>query len=275
MSLTVAMTLLAYFFLSYILPFARDIKWIENTSSSYYEAYSWIEDAMYFIKTRTDLTQEYSTTSSASAWYSFSTTSSWNIIPTPSKWNSEYDSNFDRISYNEPLQLEVWKLWSISWSNVRFYFKVPSISSNKTLSWWTTPVINWILSSATNSLISTWSYITANDINTNNWTIAFTFDTKVWAKLDNTAQTFQWFYTDNCTWSKCSLKISIISDLTLSTVWTLLPYLEYKIDFGSTMAPLRYTKIDSKWQSYWFSRDLDVSVSQQTVNQAFDFAVFQ
>ena len=43
-------SILAMSILSYIIPFARDVKGIENSVGAYYEANSGVENAMYFLK---------------------------------------------------------------------------------------------------------------------------------------------------------------------------------------------------------------------------------
>lgn len=289
MWLVILITLSAYVLLAYMVPFSKNVKWIENASNAYYQASSWIEQALYFVKKdRSVLTTEtWSNMPTTAIWNSFFTTSRWTRIPLSWYWNSEFNSWFNQISQSEPIQLEVWN-WMISdWWNVKFIFRVPDLNNwASTLSlswWWTMPVINWILSSQTDSLIASWSYISADNIwksNCDIWSspscsIQLNSST-LWVKLDWTPQDFSNFYWTNCTWTNsCTLKMSVVNDLVLTPSNTQVPYLEYKIDFWTNSVPDRYTRINSSWKSYWFQKDIEVKVPQQTVNQAFDFTVFQ
>lgn len=285
--LVALLILVALVILSFIIPFSRNIKWIENTTIAYYNWYSWIEHWLYYInKIRTNLTTEsWSTNISNGSWYKFNTFSSGTIIPQPWYWNSEFDKDYNIISISEPIQLEIGRNIIPDWSKVEFIFKVPNfdndIATSEILSWNTTPIINWILSAQNDTLIASWSYINASDVKSSNCStncsIKLTENNfKNWFTIDWIWQTFSEFYWNNCrsSWSWCTLKMSVINDLVLTT-WNQIPYLEYKINFGWYNVPDRYFRITSFWLSKWFQKKLDVRVSQQTVNTAFDFTVFQ
>lgn len=287
MWLVLLMTLTAFVILSYMVPFSRSVKWIENASNSYYVSYSWIEKALYYIKTRSNISSEtWSTMPATAVWYSYNTFSSWGTIPLTWSWNSEYDKDYNTISPTEPLQIQVWS-WYLTnpWSWIQFYFRVPdldgdSFANDETLSWNTLPIINWMLSSENDTLIASWTYIDANGIKKANcsWTCDWKIDWQAWLVLSWSAQNFdQTYYNNNCwTNSWCSLKFSIINPLELNDASsTKLPYLEYKITWLSSNFPDRYTKIKSSWKSYWFQKNLEVKIPQQTVNQALDFTIFQ
>jgi hypothetical protein len=68
--------------------------------------------------------------------------------------------------------------------------------------------------------------------------------------------------------------MSVVNNLSLST-WKKIPYIEYKINFNSVSVPERYTRIEASGQSYGFRKKIEVQIPQQTLNQAFDFTVFQ
>lgn len=288
MWLVLLMTLTAFVILSYMVPFSRSVKWIENASNSYYVSYSWIEKALYYIKIRSNISSEtWSTMPATAVWYSYNTFSSWGTIPLTWSWNSEYDKDYNTISLTEPLQIQVWS-WYLTnpWSWIQFYFRVPNLDNNtsttETLSWTTLPIINWMLSSENDTLIASWTYLIASNIKNS---IITTWDTlfnstspfRFWSTLSWSSMEFQTFYTSNCwVWSWCSLKFSIINPLELNDASsTKLPYLEYKITWLSSNFPDRYTKIKSSWKSYWFQKNLEVKIPQQTVNQALDFTIFQ
>jgi hypothetical protein len=38
---------------------------------------------------------------------------------------------------------------------------------------------------------------------------------------------------------------------------------------------LRHAVIETQWKTFGFRKDLDISVPQQTISEAFDFTVFQ
>lgn len=287
MWIVLLMTLTVYVLLDYIIPYSKNIKWVENSTNSYYQSYAWIEKWLFFIKNRPKLvTESWSIMPSTQTWYSFETISSWTIIPITWEWNSDYNKDYNKIYQWSPIQLEVWwkstQIWDIDWSttwwNVFFIFKIPDIANwnYSTLSGWNLPVINWILSADNNILISTWSYIKANEINwyssSNRWEIAF----KQWKDLYWNLTNFQTFHDWYCNWvnSWCTLKMSILNKL-ITNDWRILPYLEYKISFWTQKLPSRYTTIKSSWKSYWFQKNLEVKIPQQTTSEALDFTVFQ
>lgn len=279
MVLVLLITLVVYVILSFIMPFARNIKWIENTTIAYYNWYKWIEYWLLHIKNRWNnlTTESWRTNISNGSWYKFNTFSSGSIIPQPWYWNSEFNKDYNIISLNEPIQLEIWNNMVSDWWNVNFYFKLPV---SWTLSWNTIPIINWMLSAQNDTLIASWSYITVNDIKsydcTSSCSIKLTDNNfKNWVTLDWIWQEFKDFYSSSCwTNSWCTLKMSVVNDLIL-TNWNQIPYLEYKIDFDSYNVPDRYSRITSYWLSKWFQRKLEVKIPQTTVNSAFDFTVFQ
>ncbi len=49
MWLVLISSLFAYTILEYMIPFSKNIKWIENSSKSYYQANNWIEMGLYFF----------------------------------------------------------------------------------------------------------------------------------------------------------------------------------------------------------------------------------
>lgn len=281
--LVLVMSLLVLYIIEYMIPYSKNVKWIENSSNAFYQAENSIEDAMLFFKDRSNITEEENKDfTSNKVDYKYSTTSSWNTIPSAWEWNSEYDKDFNTISQWNPIQLKVWNWINVDWDNSdnKIYFKIPDIWKTETLSWWTLPIINWQLSSDTNNntLNASWSYITANEIDYDEDDLEIY--NRQWINLYWSGWSdfvFNKYYEDNCidSWSWCTLKMSIINELEL-TDWTPVPYLEYKFDLvSSKKIPLRYSRIKSSWKSYGFQKELEVKVSQQTTNEAFDFTVFQ
>jgi hypothetical protein len=72
----------------------------------------------------------------------------------------------------------------------------------------------------------------------------------------------------------CILKLSVVNKLE-TIAGTSVPYIEWYIDFGSKKVPLRNARIETQGKTYGFRKDLEVSVPQQTISEAFDFTVFQ
>lgn len=281
MILTTIMLLVAYNLLEMIIPFAKNTKWIENSSNAYYQSYAWVEESINFIAKHPVWSSTWKTMPWTATWYSITMISSWNIIPQAWKWNSEYNKDWNRIAPGEPIQLYV-KNW-IDWGNTKFYFKIPSLTwSTLTISWWISPLINWQISgswytlnaSGTTDMINTWSI---NDSSSSLTSISL-WD-KYWLDLTWTwTHIFKDVYTapdklDNCN-NICALKLSIINKLFTDT-WNPLPYLEYKIDFWSTSVPQQYVDINTDWKSYWFKKTINTKYRVDTTSEAFDFTVFQ
>ena len=71
-----------------------------------------------------------------------------------------------------------------------------------------------------------------------------------------------------------------VNNLELNSDNVVVPYLEWQMQLDSGMdldnnIPLRYTRIESGGKSIWYKKELDIRVPTKTVNQAFDFTVFQ
>ncbi len=279
MWLVLITSLLAFTILEFIIPFSKDIKWIENSTKSYYQANNWIETGLYFFSNRTDANARGDSwkTYNSNYDYSFSTFSSWSTIPPLWKWVSPIDSNMDIISLTEPIQLSVWYWFITNINQLNIDFRVPDFDKDwlflQTLDWTTNSALNWQLSSENDTLNSIpASIFTSNNINW--WNIQFSWlnGKKV---SDSSTVSFSTFFTDNnChTTSKCILKISVINDLKSSS--KIIPFLEWNMTSGSNIVPLRYSIIESSGKSFWFTKSLKIKVPQETVSQAFDFTVFQ
>ncbi len=308
MWIVLVISLTAYNILEYIIPFSREIKWVENSAKSYYLANSWIEEWLYYVSERDDIDEKDENWKSYSGSVSnkYNTFSSWAILPQLWEGNSDYDDDDDdwwwvdhnrnTISQWNPIQLSIWNEYLKDVSDFKIAFRTPDLDKGvnevtwynpETLSWWTNLVIiNWQLSSLVNTLNASGWLLKVNDIldsskkdfnndasnlfdNVFKW---FDLNWNDWIKLKD-------FYTNNCTWTNswCTLKFSIVNDLILKNTNNVrLPYLEWKIKVSNWKTlPLRYTKIESKWKSMWYKKELNIKVPRRTVNQAFDFTVFQ
>ncbi|MDD5769527.1 MAG: hypothetical protein PHE25_01035 [Candidatus Gracilibacteria bacterium] len=292
MGLVILMTLSAYLILSYIIPFSQNTKGIENSSNAYYLSYGGIEKALYFIgkeRTPADMTTETgSNMPNTLTGISYETFSSGSSIPKPGEGNSEYDKDYNTISITEGLQLEVGNNMIPNWSGVNFIFKVPNLDLNnttsETLSGLTLPIINWMLSTDSDTLsASGTTYIEANGttgVKSSNCSssCSWQINNKNGVILDGSPEIFnQAYYNSNCgAGSSCILKFSIINPLILSTGNKVVPYLEYQISGLGGGFPDKYAKIISSGKSYGFQKSLEIKIPQQlTTNQALDFTVFQ
>lgn len=291
--LIIVISLMAYTILEYILPFSRNIKWVENSTKAYYYANSWIEKWLYYISTRKNKNIRKDTNlknpdtfndSWTATWYVFTSYSSGITLPGKWYWDSEFDEakEWNRVSIWNPIQLSIWYEFLSDASNLEIYIRTPKtdkISRPELENTWDIWYLSWQLTGWNWALNSnSGSTIKANMINWD-WTTDIDISNKKWEDLNWNTKTFSDAFNNFwCSSTKCILKLSVINDLktTISWLeWPILPYLEWKIEAGSNKIPLRYSRIETTWKSYEFARNLQVRVPQETVNQAFDFAVFQ
>lgn len=286
MWIVILITLLAFLILEYIIPYGKNVKWIENSSKAYYQAQSWIEQALLDLADPNNQTGfSTSTNNTQVVAYNYSIIGSWRTLPRAWEWNSEYDNNWNIIAPGQPIQLEIGNN-IINWATATFHFRKPTTWSNQDLQWNAWPIINWqvwsadeLLSAATNN------YITADDINAD---AALNISNRQWNTLEaGNGITIDSFYNDNVTWpgtprcgtnSECTLRFAIVNPLLLNTGSTnravKIPYLEWQFRFDNDV-PLRYANIESDGTSFGFKKQLEIKVPQQTIVEAFDFTVFQ
>ena len=284
MWLVLVTVLLAIVVLEYIIPFWRNVRWVENATVAYYQAYSWLENGLFFFSKRTwkevidDMTRPYGAWEKSTYWYTFSTTSSWVVLPAPWTWNSEYDHNRNSISMWDSIQLEVWYWFLSNLNNFNIQFKIPQVRSwvKTTLSGALTDwIINWQLSSVDQTINSlTWTLITKADVDNAKIIDITKREWRIFWVISAKNPTISTFYWTNCRTSRCVLRFSIINYITWKETKAPLPYLEWKISWANKI-PLRYSIINSTWTAYWYSRTLTIKYPQDTVAEALDFVVFQ
>lgn len=294
MGMVLLITLLAFLILEYIIPFSKNIKWIEHTSKAYYQAASGIEKALLFVWSWA--VDPWDSVSVQNNWvisYNYSVSGSGITLPIPGEWVSEYDTDWNTLAFWSSLQLEVWDIAWINWDTSSFEFRTPLIGWSGTrpqLAGSTQALINWQLASQ-NDLLSAkndfpWStatWITADMVND----YYFPGDSRIilwstlWERLEDGDQSFEDFYTAQCqvTNTSCTLKFSVVNPLVLTTspgyeAGTQVPYLEWRFVFN-TPIPLRYAGLSSEWSSYGFKKKINVKVPQQSIIEAFWFTVFQ
>lgn len=277
MGLVLIIWVLSISILEYIIPYWRDVKWVENSSKAFYQANSAIEEVIFRVYERnawdsSNFREEFSETDFAwSVNRKYSTNSSWTTLPLV---------GYNRISAWDPIQLSIWDNFLAS-NSLDIEIRVPDLNNDwnqdETLSWWTLWIVNWQLSWQNNTLNSSWSLINADKINHASNKITNFNASLAWVDLYWNPSNFSTFYTNNCnsTWSWCSLKLSVVNKLE-TTAWVIIPYLEWRITtWGTDIIPLRYTKVEASGKSYWYKRDLEIKIPSNTVNQALDFTIFQ
>ena len=272
MGIVILITLLSITLLEYIVPFSRDIKSVENSSVAYYGANSWIEEWLYHLSERTWESDEWNQDYSWRVSNYYKTYSSWSLLPPLWEWNSEYDIDWNTISAWNPIQLSIWNWYINPVTNIDIMFRVPDLDNSwpATLSWWS--IINWQLSWLNETLNAWISIIKVSDI----WLWSINMLGINWIDLNWVSTPFATFYNANCNTvsSRCILKFSVVNKLeTINSI--LIPYLEWQLEVWTNTIPLRYTKINWWWKANWFKKELDIKVATETVNEAFDFTVFQ
>ncbi|MCH2188788.1 hypothetical protein MK079_03095 [Candidatus Gracilibacteria bacterium] len=274
MIITLIMTLVVVFILEYMIPYSRSVAGIENSARAYYQAYAGVEQALENGGTISE------SSAPLSSWYDVEAIGS--LLPESGNGNSEYNSDWNKVRIGEPIQLSVGdNMVGNNWGNFNFYLRVPDVSQvNATLSG--AAMMHWQLSAEDDS----WNRATpiqASGVCSSQATLCSPFGGQGIPGINLFGQTedMHTFYNDHCgSGRECSLKMSIISDLVLQSgagiaANTRLPYLEWRADFGSDQVPLRFTQIMASGKSYGFKKQIQVSVPQQTVIEAFDFTVFQ
>lgn len=274
---------MSIYLLSFTIPYARNVKSLENSSQAYYHASSAIEESLWDMSENTLWYENTVSFPATATWYTYEIVALWDMIPAVWQWNSDFDADWNTIGFWNPIQLSIWEALISSWGAVDFSFRVPDFDidgniSSQTLAWWAnTPIVNWQLSSSDNTLLpnGTGSFITADDVNNNVSNIDLW--SKQWIDLYDATSTFATFYNSNCSWENpCTLKISLFGNMNLSNATaTPIPYLEYQIDTGWQSIPTRFTDIFASGKSYGYKKDISVKIPQLTTDQAFDFTVFQ
>lgn len=271
--LIVLISVIALSVLEYIVPFSKNVKGLENSAKSYYLSTSWVEEALFYVNSRS-WSQIWNESSDSISWlldYGYNTYSSWVILPPVWEGDSDYDSNYNKISVWNPIQLEIGYDFYSDLSDLDLNFNIPNLDSiqNETLSGSSDKAyIAWQISWSWNFIqSSSWTHITKSDIASSN--IDFYLKD---LDLDD-------FYNNNCA-NSCILKFTIIDNLEVNLTWwiwwsTKAPYLEWGINNNWSSIPLRYTIIETKWNSYWFSTNQKIRFAQDTISEAFDFTVFQ
>jgi len=279
MWLVLVLSFTGLFLVEYMVPFSRNIKWIENASQAFYESYAWVEESVLLIHSGS-IWQDYTNSYSWDQDFKYSVDSSGRNIPVAWNWNSEYDSDWNRISQDNPISLVVGNNIFWWWSNsINLEVRVPDFDGNGSsdnLEVWTyDDIVFWQISSNSDSL----SVKDILDISTGTNSVSRNLfsPSEVWLALGDSildpGNSLANFYANNCISSECVLKISLVNPI-ISPDNSLYPYLEYRISTSDSI-PLSHSYITSDGKSYGFTKKLEVAIPQQSTSSAFDFTVLQ
>lgn len=280
-------------FLEKALRIGQSVKSVEQSTQAYYQATSIIETQ---LNNNTELRKKPWTTTGSTvfSWFTGSilqVTSSGSSIPAQWKWNSRYDSNWNIISMDRPVQLVLNKDYfdNIKNGGARVFFRIPKIenlrvwtSIDSTYSSWIIYFSIWNASDIfylrddnlidKNKILPVWS---SNDsvqgFQSLKWIIY-----KNWIKQTDNNNYLLSFDIGNVCWDSdnylCTFKISMINPVTIN--WNIIPFLEYKI-VGINNIPLQFMELDSRGFAGKLIRQRKVDIPQITTNTALDFAVLQ
>lgn len=282
---TVLLSSISLYLLEYIVPFSRNVKWLDNYTKAYYNSYRWLEESLYSLANGW-LWEEFQ----QNFWWSadsfaYQTVSSWTLLPAAGEWDSDFDKNWNILWPNTPVHIYL-PQW-VNWSNTNIYFRVPNFDENTGTreeidpALASTDIINWQLTASNNVLNSTSSSrIQWSDLCYSDWTCsALNLYSTSGVELNGTSQNVHTFFSNNC-WVDyaCSLKLSVVNELLWKSAgvsWKHIPYLEYKINFGTQKVPYDKTFIQASWKSYGYRKDMNVWFPLKMINEAFDFTIFQ
>lgn len=166
----------AIYLLEKIVPFARDIKGVENGNVSYYRANTALNEALFSMS---GSEPGYETGSSASLYTTgsgiiYSVTATGTVLPRAGLGNSEYDSNWSILAPGKPIQLVLPS--GITWNSASTYFSFRVPDMDKSGDWTdqsltgslgtSTPIINWSLSASGETLQASGSQVFADTAST-------------------------------------------------------------------------------------------------------------
>lgn len=289
LGLTLFLSLIGLYLMEYAVPFARQVKGVENASSSYYEAYSGIEIALLDIGQKKDAWDLSSSIDKSFSWsqdFEYASLRRGQVFPMAGQWDAIYDSSkmWNQMSYGKSISLLVWNGELSGWSYIRLFTRLPLYDwqgSAETLASGNTDTILWQLTTPT----TTYSSKDLFDINVDGtptggsgyFNIWNSTGIQQWESRSAPWQLFSTIYTNQCNTSgqQCILSLSYIKPLSTSDN-SLLPYLEYRLETttgNNFIYPSIY--LSSTGRSYGYVRDLHIFYPQYSNNTAFEYAVFQ
>lgn len=291
LTITVLLSLLIMGFFDVVLRAGKNVKAIEQSTQAYYLATGIAENQLRAnnkLKKEPWKTEEsIPTDDKAYSWSKLLVTAKSPTVPAPGLWNSPFDSNYNLISLDKPVQIVIPD--GIDWNNVKFSFRIPKASNNEIAAHpWSDGIILWtfwnkdkVLFANTLGLFSTNEILSSTS--TDEWKIIgwkgwyyylnnTTNPTDFSSFYDNQMQGVSW---NACANFGCTLKLSMLHSVRWNN-WQDYPFLEYKIDFGySVELPSQYMVLDSKGKVGNYIRTRKIFIPQITTNTALDFAVLQ
>lgn len=278
-------------FLEKALRIGQSVKSVEQSTQAYYQATSIIETQ---LNNNNELRKKPWTTTGSTVFSGFTgsiltVTSSGSSIPLVWKWNSSYDSNWNIISMDRPVQLvlnqEAFK--KIKDDNVNVYFRVPRIENSSDQTSVDPGYSSWIIYFSIWNASNIFYLWDGNLINKDTiWSVSKSdsvrFQSLTWVVYKNwIKQNDDYLASFNITndpcWNSdnylCTFKISMINPVKTNN-WNIIPFLEYKIE-NIWNIPLQFMELDSKWFAGKLIRQRKVDIPQITTNTALDFAVLQ
>ena len=271
MGIVLLLSLIWLYLMEYMVPFSRNVRWIENASQAFYLSYAWVEENVYKVYSGSLWSNQLSSPYAWSEWYVYAFTGSSRFIPETWQWNAQ-NSNYSRFSQSEPISLQIWNgRLTNGGESINFQFTIPNGV------WFESPTSDEIilvqLSWEGGSLSSaSWALIRESDVNTN-----MNLLTRNGTTLTGNSRTFRQFFWDlwcaNAS-TDCVLKLSVIRPLVSNSWNASIPYLQYRIT-SSKAIPYPNPLMTSLGKSFWFSKSLEVFIPQQATSSAFDFTVLQ
>lgn len=286
MIILILVTLLTTVFLELIWGSAQTVQGIEASNVSYYQAVWVIEEQLIAsdVSKRTPWNIANRTENFSQTGRSLAVSTGASIMPEAGKGNSPYDDDYNIISLGNPVQIVI-PPWLGDWTTVSFEFRVPNIGSWSTLvssSMSASGLILWTLGYSGASLYASGETEIFRwwDIGTPTTALFPAFDglTNSWSSVQvsdfTTNVNYLWTNWANCADYACTLKLSIIRPV-LTDDNISLPFLEYRIDFGSVPVPSQFMILEATAYAYGFQRTRTIRIPQVTTNTALDFAVLQ
>lgn len=281
--LSILFSLMGLYLISYIIPYSRSTKDIENATKSQYRALEGIERAVYAIS---ENSLGYSSGNTLNPnkreIIRYTIVGSGSTIPRPWAGNG-LDADWNKISQAEPIQILIWNnRLENNWITLKA--RIPSFWWEEniwTSSSWATKLFSWQISSSkdsTSPIYASGWILTVNDLTSLswNWIDLSLREWEVFTQTSSEKKIFSNYYNQNCWVNKeCVLRIAQINALINNNNNTQeIPYLEYQISANASL-PYQVSDIDTFGYSYGFSRRYRARVPQATTSAAFDFTVFQ
>lgn len=287
----ILLTIMSTVFIEKLVRFSEASDGIENSNIAYYQALGMIEETLYNPSvnkyTPWNVVNSGSIISTGKG-KSIVVSTGATTIPDSGKGNSPYDpqnKNYNIIALGEPVQVVI-PNGIMNWGSINFEFRVPvtesgalsatGVDMTKGLS----GAILWTLASSGASLFASGetNIFRVQDININNVTIS----TKQGKTNSGSSETFANFYQggymgvngSDCTGYKCTLKLSLIRPIPLTSGRTI-SFLEYRISGFPSAIPSQYMTLHAEGYANGFLRTKEIQFPQITTNTALDFAVLQ